>query len=81
MTNEEAFGDILHAIKWAEALDDNWCNLIRVDSLRIALEALEKQIPKKVRAHQDCPVCGANVIGSGFYCWNCGQHITWEEGT
>ena len=44
----------------------------------IAIEALEKQIPKKVKAHQDCPNCGADVIGSGFYCWNCGQRLYWE---
>lgn len=78
---EEAIADIMHLIKWAEALDDNWCNIIRVDSLRIALEALEKQMPKKVRAHCLCPLCNKDVIGSGYYCWNCGQRLDWEADT
>ena len=26
-----------------------------------------------------CSICGKDVIESGYYCWNCGQHLRWEE--
>lgn len=58
------------------------------DTLGLAVEALEKQIPKKP-AHDEycdycCPSCGdtwnANEYGSAMqYCWTCGQRIDWSE--
>lgn len=55
-----------------------------------AIEALEKQIPKKPipitrNEHSvkiigyGCPACHKDVIGSGFYCWCCGQRLDWGE--
>lgn len=50
-------------------------------------EAVEKQIPKKPRTHQDtnradCPVCGATVRGIkepfGDWCSKCGQKLDWK---
>lgn len=26
-----------------------------------------------------CPTCGSDVVGSGFYCWNCGQRLDWGD--
>lgn len=50
-------------------------------ALSMAIEALEKQIPKKPildtgTGARRCISC--NHIVSGFYCWNCGQHLSWE---
>lgn len=56
-----------------------------------AIEALEKQIPKKVIEDKNiylCPICGANVetdCGDDMldyrlnYCDNCGQKLDWSE--
>jgi uncharacterized OB-fold protein len=58
---------------------------IDVDSwaMEIAVEAMEKQIPKKPRAPMDaywtCPTCGRKVNYPFEYCVSCGQKICWEE--
>ena len=56
-----------------------------------SIEALEKQIPKKVVTERNiylCPHCGANVetdCGDDMldyrlnYCDNCGQKLDWSE--
>ena len=63
------------------------------NSLRIAIEALEKQIPIPVRVETYpykqklyfCPVCNQKQWGTrhnienGCYCKQCGQKLMWEE--
>lgn len=60
------------------------------DLYRIAIKALEKQIPKKLihitrNEHCEkvigyrCPTCKADVTGSGFFCWKCGQALDWSD--
>lgn len=53
----------------------------------IAVDAMEKQIPKKVRittSTKRCSVCGRQLSGIGNihpernYCQGCGQKICWE---
>lgn len=64
------------------------------ESVDFAIQALEKQIPKKAyhissvddndNANVECPACHAttdyavNVIKRG-YCWNCGQRLDWGD--
>ena len=54
------------------------------DVIDMAIEALEKQIPKKPNGDR-CPVCNANILnwvdeGDDFeYCPDCGQKIDWSE--
>ena len=49
-----------------------------------AIEALEKQIPKKPEIKDEyyvCPVCGVyqeTSEGNPPYCINCGQRLLWE---
>ena len=59
-------------------------NVEHIKSIEIAIEALEKQIPKKVVKNDKCPICGANVetdCGDDMldyrlnYCDNCGQKL------
>jgi len=54
----------------------------------IAIEAVEKQIAKKVIMRDCCPTCGSKGItetGDPYidyqlcYCNNCGQRLKWEE--
>ena len=68
------------------------CEVYEYKMAQIAIEALEKQIPKKVvkidKWIYKCPNCGANVetdCGDDMldyrlnYCDNCGQKIDWSE--
>ena len=60
-----------------------------LDSFIIAIEALEKQIPKKpIKAQEHiryekcyiCPNCGKIFSGTGIatYCYHCGQKLDWS---
>ena len=64
---------------------------VDVDPLarEIAVDAMEKRIPKKVRvttSTKRCSVCGRQLSGIGNihparnYCQSCGQAIDWTEG-
>ena len=57
------------------------------EAFNMAIEALERQIPKKVRittSTKRCAVCGRQLSGIGnmhptrLYCQKCGQAIDWE---
>lgn len=62
-----------------------------IDACDTAIEALEKQMPKKIRVYHDesdteemfedmcaCPVCDRDLHGGGDkYCPRCGQKILW----
>lgn len=51
------------------------------EALNLAVEALEKQVPKKAipcspnSTWTKCPVCGATDIDE--YCGKCGQRLDW----
>ena len=51
---------------------------------QIAVDAMEKQIPKKIISkddddYGDCPVCGKILrYRSEAYCYNCGQKYVWK---
>lgn len=57
------------------------------EALQVAIAALEKQIPKKVRTEHHpkygratfCPNCNRMDVESWFYCPDCGQAIDWTE--
>lgn len=58
------------------------------DAIEMAISALKKQMPKKVRittSTKRCSVCGRQLSGIGNihpernYCQKCGQAIDWEE--
>ena len=53
-----------------------------IKSIEMAIQALEKQIPKKLEswgACQCCPSCKVVHIYFDNYCSNCGQKILWWE--
>lgn len=56
------------------------------EALDIAIEALEKQLPKKPIEHSakfaaiyECPSCGDVDVYGQKNCDNCGQKIKWSE--
>ena len=64
---------------------DNYSAL--VTALEMALEALEKQIPMKIRIEREhpiygyasfCPNCNRMDVGGWSYCPDCGQAIAME---
>lgn len=71
MTNEEALEIVkdIHKSTWLKSYRD---------ATKMAMEALEKQIPKQV-IDCICPSCHSDIDGCGFICWNCGQHLDWGE--
>ena len=72
-------------VEWSAPLDYQ-------EAIDMAIEALEKQIPKKIRVYHDesdteemfedmcaCPVCDRDLHGGGDkYCPRCGQKILWR---
>lgn len=58
-------------------------NTDSLEILNMAIEALEKQIPKKVKSpirrkrYSDCPICGIEVSRLWIYCPECGQKLNW----
>ena len=82
MTSEEAIKTIQVAIaevEWEYPLDYSV-------AFETAIEALEKQIPKKVifqsgfKGLRYCPCCNVRFIGWGIkYCGECGQALDWSE--
>jgi hypothetical protein len=48
-------------------------------AINMAIEALEKQIPKKIKMPMDaffvCPVCAARIMSLDEFCIHCGQRI------
>ena len=80
MTAEEAIKTIQVAIaevEWNYPLDYSV-------AFKTAIEALEKQIPKKV-TKSACPSCNRIFLfrrgekRKGDYCDNCGQALDWSE--
>lgn len=78
MTSEEAIKTIQVAIaevEWEYPLDYSV-------AFETAIEALEKQIPNKLKddGWLYCPICGRDVLMDRFdYCPDCGQALDWSE--
>ena len=78
MTPEEAIKTIEIAIaevEWEYPLDYSV-------AFETAIEALEKQIPKKPKddGWLYCPICGRDVLMDRFdYCPDCGQALDWSD--
>lgn len=53
-----------------------------IKALEMAIEALEKQTPKKPYWEYGvwhCKSCGFDVFRDDFFCPICGQEIDWED--
>lgn len=50
------------------------------EDIKIILEALEKQIPKKIDIQcYCCPTCRFTASGENKYCPQCGQALDWSD--
>ena len=64
--------------------DPRRCGTELCAAVDMAIEALEKQIPKKPELKGEyyiCPVCGVyqeTSEGNPPYCINCGKRLLWE---
>lgn len=83
MTNEEA----RKTLKEIKPIPNDGFKII-ADAYDMAIEALEKQIPKKpndkfnvpyaIIAYGICPSCGLDVNSDMKFCSECGQAIDWS---
>lgn len=87
MTEQEAMERIKSILYEATTDENAVCYVTDYDEnpLKIAIEALEKQIPKKLEKQGYFKVCKCGCEMSTFlmhnranYCPNCGQAIKWE---
>lgn len=84
MTVEEAINEMKSLLISA---DDDFFR--KSEAIEIAIDALEKQIPKKPIKLTDwgnnrCPCCGTlygenGVMENYDYCTDCGQKIDWSD--
>ena len=75
MTHEEATERIKCILK------NNSFTRADKNALKLAIEALEKQIPKKPYWEYGgchCKSCGLDVLSDEHFCPLCGQAIDWE---
>lgn len=89
MTNQEAINDLKVILSEITECEESICYITDIDAepLRLAIKALEKQIPKKPvygAANIKCPNCGATLLYyfPSFkidYCDECGQRLDWSE--
>ena len=79
MNNETAIKN-LNAMKMNYDQRDK--ESIPMQTIDMAIGALERQIPMKVIDINECPFCGL-PLGCGDFeqdcCDNCGQELDWEE--
>ena len=78
MTYEEAIENLKYLI--SDDCTDTQHDF--VEEIKIAIEALEKQIPKKPYWEYGvwhCKSCGLDVFRDDFFCPICGQEIDWED--
>ena len=62
-----------------------------IDALDMAIQALEKQIPKKPIKSENqvvryvntyyCPICNLGIAGTNIakWCYHCGQKLDWSD--
>lgn len=64
-----------------DLVENAYLNMCSMEEMKIAIEALEKQIPKKpTKTAREivCPTC-RTLVGSSPYCRYCGQALDWSD--
>lgn len=86
MKYEEAIGILTYqALVLERASGKSTLERSRIEALSKAVEAIEKQIPKKPYDTVHCPLCKIEVelqpidIEQVTYCLHCGQAIDWSD--
>ena len=78
--NEKKVREAIEVIKGYRRLDEYMSNTERLPYCDMAIEALEKQLPKKVdvwaNGTEHCPVCDKNITYTGLHvCPECCQRL------
>ena len=79
MMYEDALREVLNRVY---RNTDDFEMRISKDCYKLIIEALEKQIPKKLKddGWLYCPICGRDVLMDRFdYCPDCGQALDWSD--
>ena len=90
MTNQEAIINLKVILSEIIECEESICYVTDIDAepLRLAIKALEKQIPKKPIVNDGyqivCPNCSATLIyclhtSEIDYCDKCGQRLDWNK--
>ena len=84
MTNEEAKREIKKLEKCHYEKPNGDSDLRVYEALAIAVEAIDKQIPKKPMEKDGwiaCPNCEISMSGRMYFPWcdNCGQALDWRD--
>lgn len=85
MTNKEVRDNFVQ-----DLAENAYLNMCSVEEMKFAIEALEKQIPKKPVTEKDkvifgvvcrrCPECDSAVYSTtNLYCHKCGQALDWSD--
>lgn len=77
ITTKDAIKHLSYKIAYWKG--SKYANDVLVEALELAVIALEKDEEQRLKVRRLCPACGKDVVGSGYYCWNCGKHLRWEE--
>ena len=76
---KDALREVLHQVY---RNTDDFEMRISKDCYKLIREALEKQIPKKIKddGWLYCPICGRDILMDRFdYCPDCGQALDWSD--
>ena len=79
-STEGFFLDLFEKLGLASFVD--WYIKKTEATLKLAISALEKQTPKKLKddGWLYCPICGRDVLMDRFnYCPDCGQALDWSD--
>lgn len=84
MTIEEAIEKITSDIELADYREEDSAQLVDIESLKVAIKAMEKRLPKEVvfdRVYKRCSNCGETPMYFQYsYCPYCGQKLKWSKG-
>lgn len=86
MKPQEAIEELKYSIEPNQGFMECRTGTISEEAIKIAIEALGKQMPKKrierIDSYSYCPKCDAALSANYYkarYCHNCGQRLDWED--
>ena len=87
LMNKNAIEELKYSIEPKQGFMECRTGIISEETIKLAIEALEKQTPQKpIRMYRDatcwkfwkCPSCGY-ILGYKYnYCYSCGQRLDWK---
>lgn len=74
----------IEIVRKEKAYMDSHAGRAQSEAFQMAINALEKQVPKKPKTDDRyiiyiCPCCNDFIKVNHNYCTNCGQRLDWES--